>query len=940
MARGAHLFAPLSLFLVSMLARLAAIGRYVTPDELNWVYRSLGLRRALLAGEWQHTLQSGHPGVTTTWIGATAAQVQLWLQPQLQVQLAWLGRLQQLSTDNAEAYRQLYAFLNGGRLGVSLVISLSLVLVYLLSRKLIGPRAAFFGALLLAIDPFFAGLSGLLHVDGLLAVFALASLILALRAAQDERSLRMPAAAGVFTALAVLTKTPGLLVVGFTPFILLWPVVLKWWTSRTAGYPLPFLSNAQRPVQQTLVWGITAIAVALLLLPALWAAPGQVLKVVGSLSDRLIEDAVRPTFFMGQVALDHGPLYYPVVTLIRLSPVAFTGLFLALPQLLRRRSATVVNVRWLVLFAFAFLIAITVAAKKFDRYALPALIVFTLAGAWGLAQAASHLRNNGWRLLLTAFLVQGVFFITAWPHPLTAANWLVGGNTVARNVLPTGWGEDAGLAARQLGDALAMSQDARLFSSSLTGTAPFFEGEIIRLNAPNLTRLQPQDYILTLPQDRRFSQLSIPETRPVAIAVKGVGTATLQTGLDATAVGLPSFEAEASGVRFGNDLQLQAAGSSFLAWPQETIVGLSWQTVRAEGISSSYRLQLELVNKAGQQWLQREFALLNGNDHAPDDWPNGEPQTAFYRIQLPATLAPGDYWWVLRVFDEQGRQQAVYDASGAFAGTQAEVARIAVSSPPAQPALEAPNPVSGAAPIVGHTALPPLAMAGEPFSLEIWWQAQEAIQEKTPIGFVLEIDGLQQETVLEIEEGQAGQVYRFRPVWRLPLALSSGRHPVRLLVREPGREQAVASSLLLGEMQVEARERLYDLPEGVEPLQVAVGQVALLQDVRVEVQEQTLLVHVIWKALETTLQDYVTFMHLRDGDSVIGGDDRQPAPPTSSWAPGEIIVEVYTLPRPAGGSYDIALGLYDATRGTRLPLNDSSGRALADNQFLLKVQVP
>ncbi|MCB0009612.1 MAG: glycosyltransferase family 39 protein, partial [Anaerolineales bacterium] len=165
------------LLAAALLPRLMALGRYVTPDELAWVERSIGLRRALLAGDWAATIQSGHPGVTTSWLGAIGIQLQLWLQPAGQASLNWLETLYWFSPDNQMALRQLSLFLSGGRLLVILTTSLGILLVYRLSRPLLGDGAALIGGLLLALDPFTAGLSGLLHLDALLATFALLAVL-------------------------------------------------------------------------------------------------------------------------------------------------------------------------------------------------------------------------------------------------------------------------------------------------------------------------------------------------------------------------------------------------------------------------------------------------------------------------------------------------------------------------------------------------------------------------------------------------------------------------------------------------------------------------------------------------------------------------------------------------------------------------------------------
>ena len=91
---------PLFIFILALIPRIATIGRYVTPDEPIWVYRALGLRKALLSADWSSTIQSGHPGVTTTWIGALAAQINLWLNPELRENLQWLEKLYWLTPEN------------------------------------------------------------------------------------------------------------------------------------------------------------------------------------------------------------------------------------------------------------------------------------------------------------------------------------------------------------------------------------------------------------------------------------------------------------------------------------------------------------------------------------------------------------------------------------------------------------------------------------------------------------------------------------------------------------------------------------------------------------------------------------------------------------------------------------------------------------------------
>ena len=75
--------------------------------------------------------------------------------------------------------------------------------------------------------------------------------------------------------------------------------------------------------------GLVTVLATLLVLPALAAAPQHVLTTIRGLNERLLETAVRPTFFWGEVTLEPGWGFYPVTVLMRLSPVVMVGIILA-----------------------------------------------------------------------------------------------------------------------------------------------------------------------------------------------------------------------------------------------------------------------------------------------------------------------------------------------------------------------------------------------------------------------------------------------------------------------------------------------------------------------------------------------------------------------------------------------------------------------------------
>ena len=173
---------PVLLFVVAVVVRTPALARYVTPDELNWVYRTIRFREALAAGDWTNTIQSGHPGIVTMWLAAAAMQLQLLFHPADQSHIQWASALYWLDPQNDDAFRHLAVFLTAARWAVILTTSLGLVAVYQLIHRVVSPQAGILATLFLIFDPFTAGLSGLLHVDSLLATFCLLTVLLVWRA--------------------------------------------------------------------------------------------------------------------------------------------------------------------------------------------------------------------------------------------------------------------------------------------------------------------------------------------------------------------------------------------------------------------------------------------------------------------------------------------------------------------------------------------------------------------------------------------------------------------------------------------------------------------------------------------------------------------------------------------------------------------------------------
>lgn len=118
-----------------------------------------------------------------------------------------------------------------------------------------------------------------------------------------------------------------------------------------------------------------------------------------------------------------------------------------------------------------------------------------------------------------------------------------------------------------------------------------------------------------------------------------------------------------------------------------------------------------------------------------------------------------------------------------------------------------------------------------------------------------------------------------------------------------------------------------------------------LEDGRVRAGDPLLLT-LFWQAQRPLTQDYTVFTHLLDAEGRIRAQmDSQPVGgtrPTSSWQPGETVVDNYAVLIPddlSGGVYRLQVGAYVWPELTRLPLLDAAGRVVDDKIFLQEVMV-
>jgi hypothetical protein len=411
----------LGLLVLALGPRLIELRPTVTSDEAYWVQRSVRFGAALARGDLAQTYRSGHPGVTTMWVGLLGIGPRR-LEPFLPVRFTNYYTLEKASGYNDALF--------AAREAMAVTTALLLVISAALAWRLFGPGPALTGSALIALDPYQIGSAQLLHVDTLLAPFMLAALLSGLVYAFGGRQTRYLLLTSLLIGLSVLTKAPGIAVPIFLAGVAI-ATVRPW-------------SHGWRPLLPWAACGALSVVVYFALWPAMWVdAPRRI--------PQLIEFALSvggsphswPNYFLGQpLNGDPGWRYYPLALLFRLSPVALVGA-VALAFVPIRKPLHFKAILTLLGFIVFFIVLMSLGAKKFDRYLLPVLMMLSLVGGAGIWWVAAQARPVWARVVtpVACLAVQGLLLWQAQPYPLAAYNPLMGGEDVARRVLMVGWGE-------------------------------------------------------------------------------------------------------------------------------------------------------------------------------------------------------------------------------------------------------------------------------------------------------------------------------------------------------------------------------------------------------------------------------------------------------------------------------------------------------------------
>lgn len=640
------------------LPRAFLLDHFVTIDESKWLIRSANFYEAVTSGQFEHAFQHGHPGVMIMYAGALGY---LWQFPDYvdkeNTQHRWGDEVMGLLESYGHKPIDLLA---AGRTFVVIFNTIALTLAFLYALRLIGFWPALLAFLLIALDPFHAALSRLLHPDSLLSTFMLAATLAFMAYLFAGRRLRDLIMAGVLTALAWLTKTPAVFLAPLVGLLTL--IELAAHVTAQSGWRWrDFVRGASiwRVVRTLGIWALVAVGVYFLLWPALWVAPRATLAQVFDISsDYAFQGHSSPVFFNGRIYNgDPGLSFYPITYLWRTTPVIMLGLLLVAPMLLSRRSGLRTRQIWLVALSLAafvgfFLVFMNLGAKKFDRYLLPVYMPLDFLAALGLAGAVGWLASLktptwarpvaiGLAVLVVAF--QAVQSLPTFPYYLSYYNPVMGGAEKAPEVMFIGWGEGLDEAARYLNESTDVAQTS-VASWYERGPFSFF------YDGPSASNryIWEADYAVIynhqwqreLPSRRMlayFDQLT-PEQ---SIPIDGLEYVRIYNMQDAPATDYT--------VEWGDAIRLVYYDTFSGAMYPGQKFDMTMYFVKTAPLETNYNILVRMVNDAGHELLRVE-GWPQGM--ATSQWSIGEIlRNNEYEVEIPEGTPPGLYRMEISFYD-------------------------------------------------------------------------------------------------------------------------------------------------------------------------------------------------------------------------------------------------------------------------------------------------
>jgi len=268
-----------SLFII-LIPRIVQLGQVSTIDERTWAHRSHQFIDFVRKGEFQNTILRHHPGVTLMWITGPAGYLAEGIDYVKQGGSAAEFIFSPIETSSKHKLTDRTFALKVRQTCVALVNSFVILLACVwLGIALNSGLAMFLIVLLIGLDPFYLGLSRIIHCDGLMATFGIASCGAMFRYLFCEnRKIRWVILSGVLAALSMLSKITGAVII---PWMVVVLSVFSWLhcSDGVDTYLTRFIMGFKWIWKKIGIWCLTLAAVFFAVWPAMWVIPDKALAM-------------------------------------------------------------------------------------------------------------------------------------------------------------------------------------------------------------------------------------------------------------------------------------------------------------------------------------------------------------------------------------------------------------------------------------------------------------------------------------------------------------------------------------------------------------------------------------------------------------------------------------------------------------------------------------
>lgn len=459
-----------------------------------------------------------------------------------------------------------------------------------------------------------------------------------------------------------------------------------------------------------------------------------------------------------------------------------------------------------------------------------------------------------------------------------------------------------------------------------------------------------RDLYNLLPPGGRVAEVIGPDGAPSVEAFVLMPDPAIATGAAVTA------RDGSLGINFGGIAHLERANiSTVLQAGVATIPTFAWRLNETGG--PPLKFYIHLVDSTGETWTQFDDEVYPTND-----WRVGQSLLVRPRLDVPQYVPPGQYHLEVGIEHADGSPVSVRASDGQSDGNSWKSPEFNVVRPPRPPDANTLDvgrrlnvAVGDSVRLLGVRLGSPTILAGDSVPITLYWQVVR-VPSPDAQTYIAAVDSTGH-TVGETIQSPTGGVWppdQWRPgdvvVDRETLLVPAGTNPGSLNIvagledNPPLRSSSTlpaTPTVSIGTLTVAARPQTTQIPVPTHPMVANFDR--SIQFLGYDLQPgsarpgETIHLRLFWKTDHAVTQDWTVFTHVLDNqnkvraqqDGVPSGGRR----PTTTWAPGETIVDDHDLIVQAdasAGTDQVEIGLYDVTTGERLKTLAGQDRVLLD----------